>query len=280
MDYPNPDLLVDVGWLSEHLDDPDLVVVDCPWDENAFTRAHIPGAVVRPGHPYVKEQDEDGNPGIHVLGLEDFEALAAGLGIGDRKRVVLYDDWGNHFAARLWWALRYYGFENAALLDGGWQGWVELGRPVSVTTTEPAPAGAFEASPQPDRIVGIDELLAAHSRPAWQILDCRSDSEYDGSSTSNRRAGHIPGAVHLEWSRFLENGADPEAVRRFRSAEEIQALLDAAGVQRDTTVVTHCQAAVRGAHGAFVLELMGYRTPRLYDGSMAEWGNRDDTPLV
>ncbi len=279
MDYPNPDLLVDVDWLSDHREDPDLVLVDCPWDDNAFTRAHIPGAVVRPGHPYIKEQNEDGDPELHVLGPKGFEALAAELGIGDGKRIVLYDDWGNHFAARLWWVLRYYGFENAALLDGGWQGWVEAGKPVSVATTEPSPAPAFSASPQPHRIVATDELLAEHAGPAWQVLDCRSDSEYEGSSSSNRRAGHIPEAVHIEWSRFLENGGDHEAVRRFRSADEIQALLEAAGVERDATIVTHCQAAVRGAHGAFVLELMGYRPPRLYDGSMAEWANRDDTPL-
>ena len=108
----------------------------------------------------------------------------------------------------------------------------------------------------------------------------RSDDEYVGKDDrGNKRAGHIPDSIHLEWNKFLENSEDPEAVRRFRSAEEVGELLDDYRIDKNQTIVTLCQSGIRASLVAFALELLGYPTAKVYDGSMAEWANLDDTPL-
>ncbi len=280
MSYPNPDILASPKWLKDHLDDENLVIVDCPWAADAYTRAHIPGAVCRPEHCYLKTKDKDGNLSIFLQTPAEFEKLCSDLGIGSNSTVVAYDEWGSNFATRLWWMLRYYGHNDAKVLDGGWQGWVEAGYPVSYKKQQGSGDSDFKASANPGLLVELDELRSNLSNDTWQVLDVRSDDEYNGMAAhGNKRVGHIPGAIHLEWSRFSNNSKDAEAVRNMRSAEEIQNLLDEAGVDKQKTVATHCQAAVRATFGAFVLELMGYPPPKVYDGSMAEWANRDDTPL-
>lgn len=123
-----------------------------------------------------------------------------------------------------------------------------------------------------DFIISPKDLFAKKDDPNLVIVDCPWEQG------SYIRA-HIPGAVHLEWNRFLNNSTNPEAVRDFRPVDELKTLVDEAGITRDCTVVTHCQAVVRGTMGVFVLEMLGYPRVRLYDGSMAEWANLDDTPL-
>jgi thiosulfate/3-mercaptopyruvate sulfurtransferase len=204
------------------------------------------------------------------------------LGIGRGTSVVLYDDRGSAFATRLWWMLRYYGHKNAKVLNGGWQGWVSSGFPVSLKTSKPSDRAIepFLPSAHPDRLATAEDIKDHYNAQDWRILDVRSDDEYVGKvARGNKRAGHIPDSIHLEWNRFLENSQDTEAVRRFRSAEEIRELLEKARINKNQTVVTLCQSGIRASLGAFALELVGYPVIKLYDGSMAEWANLDDTPL-
>ncbi len=281
MGYVKADMLVSPKWLNQHLDDPDLVIVDCPWEYYSYTRAHIPGAVCRPGYPYIKTLDDNGGQTVYLATEPEFSKLLVDLGIGADSTVVVYDDWGSIFATRLWWMLKYYGFKNVKVLDGGWQNWVSSGFPVSSTSSKPKEiTKRVELQANPEIMVTMDELLQKYDDPAWQVLDVRSDDEYEGRAAhGNKRMGHVPGALHLEWSQLLENSSDGEAVRTFKSAEEIDVLLKGAGVNGSKNVVTHCQAAVRATLTAFALELMGYNPAKVYYGSMAEWANRDDTPL-
>ncbi len=281
MSNVNPDHLVSPAWLKENMDNPDLLIIDCPWDGGSYTRAHIPGAVRRPGHPYVKAKDSKDKLSKILPGTVEFKEFAMEMGIGSESKVVLYDDWGSIFATRLWWVLRYYGHDNAKVLNGGWQGWVAAGFPVSCKTSRPSTiVKTFEPRPHPERIATLEELKENFNNADWQVLDVRSEDEFNGRAAhGNKRVGHIPGAVHLEWNRLLENSKDPEAVRSFRSAKEIKTILDRAGVSDRSIVITHCQAAVRAALVAFTLELLGYPIPKVYDGSMAEWANLDNTPL-
>ena len=280
MTYPNPDILVSPKWLIEHKDDQNLVIVDCPWAADAYTKAHIPGAVCRPEHCYIKTKDKDGNLSIFLQTPAEFEKLCSDLGIGSNSMVVAYDEWGSNFATRLWWMLRYYGHNDAKVLDGGWQGWVDAGYPVSYKKAVASGDTNFKATANPELLVELGELRENYSNENWQILDVRTDDEYNGKAAhGNKRVGHVPGAIHLEWNRFVNNSKDPEGVRNMRSSEEIQNLLDEAGVDKQKTVATHCQAAVRATFGAFVLDLIGYPSAKVYDGSIAEWANLDDTPL-
>lgn len=281
MGYANPDILVCPEWVSENSGDQDMVVVDCPWDYYSYTRAHIPGALCRPGHSYVKALDGDGSKTVLVAGEDEVQKLLHNLGIGEDSTVVLYDDWGSIFATRLWWVLKYYGFENAKVLDGGWQSWVDAGLPISYESVQAKEVqNPLRLIPNQDMLITADELLQKYKESGCQVLDVRSEDEYYGRADhGNKRVGHIPGATNTEWSLVLENSQDSEGVRKFRAAEDLEALLSNAGVDRGNEIVTHCQAAVRATLMAFALELVGYPRVRVYDGSMAEWANREDTPL-
>lgn len=270
--------LTNVEWLSQNLETANLAVVDCHWDANAYLRAHIPRAIMRPGHAYIKSEDSDGSPEKFLPSPEQFTALMSAMGVGSDSTVVCYDEWENHFATRLWWLLRYYGHENVRILNGGWQAWVEKNLPVATGPSKPGQGMGFEARVQPAMRVALDELLANYQNPQWQVIDVRSDEEYDGrESAGNARVGHIPGAVHLEWNRMLR--PEDNTVRRLHGLEEMQSLLEAAGVSRDKTIVTHCQSGVRATFMAYCLALLGYPEVKVYDGSMGEWANLDHTPL-
>ena len=272
--------LTDVKWLSENLDSQDVVIVDCHWDSNAYLRAHIPGAIMRPGHPYIKTEDDTGNPGKHLPDADQFRNLMKTMGIDSNSTVVCYDEWHNHFATRLWWLLRYYGHDRVMILNGGWQAWVEAALPVSTLTHDPRPVGTFDININEHRLMGINDLLKNYQNDEWQIIDVRSDGEYDGSDNTagNKRTGHIPGACHLEWNRMLKS--NDNGVHFMRSLEEMRQLLGDAGVSPAKRTVVHCQSGVRATFMAYCLELLEYPDVKVYDGSMVEWANIEDTPLV
>ncbi|MGD9935689.1 MAG: sulfurtransferase [Dehalococcoidia bacterium] len=275
MEYANPELLAETDWLAAHLDDPNLVIIDCATVE-AYRRAHIPGAVQLPVHYYIKEDGAEGSDhGTFVMPPAQFETLMAGLGVSNDTLVVTYDDNNALVASRLWWVLKYYGHDNVKVLNGGWHRWLTEERRVTFHAARP-PAATFKARPRPELIADADYLKQKHSDPGVSVMDCRTDGEWTGSnSRGNKRVGRVPGSRHLEWVRFVNR----DDSRKFLSADECQALLNEAGITRDNATITYCQGGIRAAHGAFVLELLGYKDVRVYDGSMRDWANRDDTPL-
>lgn len=283
--YPRADLLAEPDWLWDHRDDPSVRLVDCA-RLDAYQRAHIPGAVsvdqgparktfalgsTQPG--WLKEPD-----GVHVLAPESFAELMGLLGVTDETTVVAYDMMGSMWATRLWWALRYYGHARAKVLNGGWHRWTAEGWPVAFAETKVERA-AFTPRVSAGAACALGELFERLDDPALRVLDVRSNAEFTGEGPQtfgNARAGHIPGAVHLDWAECMTR----DVRRVFKSAGELDTLLRSRGLSPEQEIVAHCQAGIRGAHGAFVLTLMGYDRARVYDASMKEWANRDDTPLV
>ena len=276
MDYAHPELLVEPEWVQEHASDANVRIIDCATLE-AYRRAHIPGAVQLPVHFYIKEDDTSGSDhGTFVTPPAAFEKLMSQLGVSKDTTVVTYDDNNALVASRLWWVLKYYGHSNAKVLNGGWHRWLTENRPVTFHATKTAP-GDFKAAPQQQLYASAEDLIAEHANPACNVLDARTDGEWAGTNDrGNRRVGRVPNAKHLEWLRFVSK----DDSRRFLPAGEIQALLDGAGIDRENATITYCQGGIRAAHAAFTLELMGYENVRVYDGSMRDWANRDDTPLV
>lgn len=275
MPYAHPELLVEPDWLAAHSDDPDVRIIDCAALE-AYRRAHIPGAVQLPVHFYIKDDDPAGSDhGTLVMRPDKFEALMSKLGVGPETTVVTYDDNNALVATRLWWVLQYYGHSNAKVLNGGWHRWLTEGRPVTFHATRPAPT-EFHAKPNQDLYATVDDLKATYADPSCQVLDVRTDGEWEGANDrGNKRSGRVPNAKHLEWLRFVH----PDDTRKFLSPEESEALLQQAGITRDRPTITYCQGGIRAAHAAFVMTMLGYENVRVYDGSMREWANRDDTPL-
>jgi thiosulfate/3-mercaptopyruvate sulfurtransferase len=269
-DYARADLLVDTAWLQQHLDDPNLRIVDCD-SRDAYRRVHIPHSVCPADNFFKDPQDRR-----FIMGPEQFAATMAELGIGDDTEVVTYDA-GGTTAGRLWWCLNYYGHSRVRVLNGGWNQWLAEGRPITMAETKVSASQPFTPQANESMKVSAEDVMERLEKPGVVILDVRSDAEWNGSNTrGNKRQGHMPGAVHLEWT----NNLTPDDLRRYKSADDLRAMFEAAGVTPDKEVVTVCQGGIRAAQAAFTLTLLGYERVRNYDGSFSDWGNRDDTPIV
>lgn len=278
--YTNPAIIADTRWLAEHLRDPRVVVVDC--DElPAYQRVHIEGAVTLRSHHYLKEKgDSASGPGIgvHVMPPEEFEEEMGRIGVSNDKTVVTYDSFGGLYAARLWWVLDYYGHSDCKVLNGGFRSWFLEGRPVSLERPRIEPAKFEVRATRHDICATRAEVNSAIGRNDTVIWDVRAHAEYTGEDPRvNKRAGHIPGAVNLEW---LELQEPPVRSGLLLPEEKIREKLEAIGVTPDKHVITHCQAGIRAAQAYFVLRLLGYPSAANYDGSWSDWGNRDDTQVV
>jgi thiosulfate/3-mercaptopyruvate sulfurtransferase len=227
--FARPELLATTEWLAERLDDPSIRIVDC--DEfAAYERLHIPGAVGLQVHHYLKDP---GNPN-HLMPPELFVQVMTEHGIGDEHTVVAYDGYGGRYAARLWWALDYYGHSGCRVLDGGFPKWQAEGRPL--TRVQPEVKSAhFTVSPGRDCLCDREDVETAVDRPGIVIWDVRSKEEHTGEDPrENRYGGHIPGAVHLEWLDLTTRGDVPELL----PAEEIRSRLAAVGITPEKEVLT------------------------------------------
>jgi thiosulfate/3-mercaptopyruvate sulfurtransferase len=199
------------------------------------------------------------------------------LGVGDDTTVIAYDSLNGTFATRLWWVLTYYGHPTVKVLNGGWQRWVDEHRPVTFRATVPPPT-VFTPRPNEAMRIRLDELRALHASPEVQVVNVLPPAWYAGTSNpfGNRRPGHIPGSANLPIEHFF---ADP-TVPTLKSAAELQDVITEAGLSREKDTIIHCQAGVRTTMGVFVMALLGWDRVRAYDASLAEWANRDDTPIA
>ncbi len=270
--YVDSSILVTADWLAEHIDDPNIAVVDVD-DPSEYAKGHIVGASNPPDN-YYKTSLEDRT---HIQGPEQFAATMSALGISDDSLVVAYDRTGGLYALRIMWALHYYRHTNVKMLDGGFQKWVAEGRP---TDNEPyaATASTLFTPREPDRSIfaDIEDVLAAVGADDTTLLDVRTDGEWDGSNKrGGKRGGRMPGAIHLEWVNFHTGGDVPV----LKTADEIRALLAARGVALDNEVITYCQGGIRAAHAYWVLKLVGVERVRNYDASWREWGNNEKVPI-
>jgi len=271
-EYARPELLAEPDWLWERRDDPDLRVIDCGSAE-AYKRAHIPGAAALLMDPWIKETEG----GVRVMPPGSFAEVMGSLGVSDGTIVVSYDDFNTTYATRLWWVLSFYGHTNARVLNGGWHRWLSEGRPATFhpTTIERA---RFTARPNEDVMCRLDYLKANVGNRGVQILNVLPAAHYRGEVNpfENKRVGHIPGSVNIPIEEFLT--ADDR--RMFKPATELETILERAGISGDREVIVHCQAGIRTTLGFFVLALLGWDRIRAYDAAMAQWANRDDTPLT
>jgi thiosulfate/3-mercaptopyruvate sulfurtransferase len=227
-DYAHPETLVDGEWLQAHLEDSNVRVVDCD-PQDAYRRVHIPGAV-NPNDNFLKNPDDR----RFIMTPEQFTAEMARLGIGDDTLVVSYDA-GGTTAGRFWWALNYYGHTNAKALQGGWNLWLKEGRPVTMAAPKIASATPFTPRVNESMYATAEQIMADLDDPNVIVLDVRSDGEWEGTNArGNKRAGHIPGAVHLEWTNNLT--ADDE--KRWKTADELREMYAACGITPDKQIVT------------------------------------------
>ncbi len=280
--------LVSTAWLAANLNHPQLRIVDMrgtvlpPTDPKPhylarhedYAAAHLPGAIYLDWTSDIVDLD-DPVP-AQVAPPAKIARVLGSHGIGDTSIVVAYDDWFSMFAGRLLWVLRYYGFEQVRILNGGMHKWQAEGRPL--TDTLPGyPTAVFTPRPQTHLRKTAAEILAGLGSERL-LIDARKETEFRGEESRAVRGGHIPGAVNLYYQSLLDPDqhtyVDPEALRACFAAAGIN--LDQLG---EREVVTYCNGGVSATPVAIALELAGGRRAALYDGSWNEWGNDEQKPL-
>ncbi|MBT8137954.1 MAG: sulfurtransferase [Gammaproteobacteria bacterium] len=278
---PAMDTLVSAEWLNQHLDDPDLVVLDSsvmiqPQDDGTmlslsgrdnYAAGHIPGA----GFADLKGElaDTDNPMDFVVPAPEQFAAAMAALGVGDDTRVVLYDNYNSIWASRVWWMLRWIGFDNAALLDGGLKAWTDAGYTLS-TEAALRPAGQLSINLRPALIVDRDQVLAAVGNNSVSLIDAMSEPHYLGQMSMYARPGHIPGAGNLPTTNLFDETG------RFRSADEMDMMIEG---DRNARTITYCGGGIAASANAFVLHRLGFTNVAVYTASLQEWAADPELPL-
>ncbi len=274
--------LVTTEWLSQHLDDPDLVVLDCnvrieqaedggfrPVSGRAqYESGHIPTAGF--ADLMIDLSDVDSPYKFAMPTPEQFSAAMGALGVGDDTRVVLYDATNSAWAARVWWMLRWVGFDRAALLDGGLGAWNAEGRPLS---TEPAHRQTLQLTPapRPELIADRDEVLAAIDNDEINIIDALPESHYRGGMSMYARPGHIPGATNTPSSSLLDESG------HYKSRDELAVML---GDDSDTRTITYCGGGIAASSDAFIMTRLGFTDIAVYTASLQEWAADNANPMV
>lgn len=258
-EYVRPEVLVDVDWVADHLDDPAVRIIDARADNGSilYRQGHIPGAV------FVDIWDELCCPS-DIMAAEPFAELMGEKGIADDTTVVIYDDEGGLWGARVWWALQYYGHEDARLLDGGIDAWKAEALPLETEAPVIVPA-AFTAEIRPEWYVAMNEVEAAIDDPAVSIVDALPAFSYS--------YGHIPSAVSLPAPELLDTTG------MVKGPEDLAAMLAEAGLEPAQRTITYCGGGYFGAFAAFVLHLMGFEDVAMYDGALEEWTSDPANPV-
>jgi thiosulfate/3-mercaptopyruvate sulfurtransferase len=264
-------LILHAADLARQLDAADVVIVDLS-SAAAFSRQHIPGAANVDAALVTSSRPP-------VMGLlppaEGFGRLLAAAGITPQSHVVAYDGENGLKASRFLWTLDVIGHARFSLLDGGLQAWISAQLPVESSAGPAAGAGVYPVSYRPEHQADRAYIQSHLGDPGVVILDVRTAAEFSGADKRAQRAGHIPGAVNVEWTRALIGGGD----MRLRPAEQLHALYTGAGITPDREIILHCQTHQRSSHSYIVLKSLGYNRLKGYPGSWSEWGNDPATPV-
>jgi thiosulfate/3-mercaptopyruvate sulfurtransferase len=275
MSYANPDALVTTDWLKANLSNPNVRVVEVDEDATVYDKDHIPGAIAWSWsddlhHPLRRD----------YLDQEGFSNLLSDAGVGPETTVVLYGGNNNWFAAYAYWLLKYRGFDNVKLLDGGRKKWNVDSLPLESEKPEITPTRfTIRGAERPQLRAFRDHVL--ETLGSTTLVDVRSPEEFSGEKIAPDHlpqeqpyvAGHIPGAKNIPWGKAAnEDGT-------FKSAEELRELYQGAGVDGGE-IIAYCRIGERSSHTWFVLtELLGHGDVKNYDGSWTEYGSLVNVPV-
>ena len=277
--YTRPEMLVSTDWVAEHINDPNVRVIESNEDPLLYSAGHIQNA-----GEIDWERDLNHPLRRDYVDKETFEKLLSSLGITKNTTVVFYGDKNNWWACYAFWVFQLYDHYNARVMDGGSIKWKKEGRPVTKEVPKFTPA--VYRAPQRDDVTNraFRDQVLVHVRRNGKLLDVRSPQEFSGErlhmpdypNEGALRSGHIPRAVNIPWLKTIN-----EADGTFKTGDELRAIyVDESHLQASDDVIVYCRIGERSSHTWFVLKyLLGFRKVRNYDGSWVEWGNLVDVPI-
>ncbi len=274
--------LVSADWLARHLCDPSLRVFDATVQvrrllllpivlggRRDWCREHIPGSgfadLLALGDPRASRYS------LTLPSAEWFAAGVGALGLGNEHRVILYDRRENMWASRLWWMLRYFGHDNAAVLDGGWAAWQAASQPGCRLPCAYEP-GTFTAHPRPALAVSKREVLDMIGNPRVCLVNALGRRQHRGEVNEYGRRGHIPGSRNVTAWEILDR-----ATGCYRPLPELREKVG--GILDAERVVTYCGAGAAAASLANVLVRLGHPNVAIYEGGLYEWCRDRSLPL-
>jgi len=284
--FVHPEYLVETDWLAQHLDDPDVMVFDCtthlipdpkityqvkPGRED-FEAGHIPGAQFVDMLRDVSDTSQ--NLRFMRQTPDQFTAAMRQFGVNSTTRVVTYSTANVWWATRLWFLLHEFGYDNAAVLNGGWQKWQREGRPVEIGPARARQAGNFTTGTVRDLMVGKDDVLNAVGNGAICTINALQPSQHAGAGgNSYGRPGRIAGSVNVPAAHLL----DPET-NTFLPADELRKRFEAVGAM-DRQVINYCGGGIAASADALALIMLGHNDVKLYDASLSEWAKDASLPM-
>ena len=281
MAIDDPKILVSTAWLTAHLKDPDLRILDATWflpndprDPRAeYEAAHIPGARFFD----IDDVSDNRSDLPHMVPpVEKFMSRMRALGVGDGHQVVVYDAEGLFSAARVWWLFKLMGQDNIAVLDGGLPKWIADGHP-----TEDMPPiirdRHMTVRRQNHMVKDVTQVSSASKLGDYEILDARAPGRFRGDAPEPReglRAGHIPNSKNVHYEALLNDD------RTMKAPDALRAVFDTAGADLEKPVITSCGSGVTAAIINLALTRIGKSDHALYDGSWTEWGAFPTLPVA
>jgi thiosulfate/3-mercaptopyruvate sulfurtransferase len=276
--YAHPEMLVSTSWLAEHLNDPNLRIIESDEDVLLYDMGHIPNAQKIDWHADLNDPVQR-----DYIAREKFQDLLRKKGIDEKTSVIFYGDKNNWWATYAFWVFKLFGFDNARVLDGGRTKWEQEGRPMVTDVPSFKPTSYTAPERDDSRIRAFKEQTLKHMESKKPMVDVRSPAEFSGEKTHMAeypqegvlRGGHIPGAKSVPWAK----AANPDGT--FKTADELRTIYEREqGLKPTDDVVTYCRIGERSSHTWFVLTyLLGYDKVRNYDGSWTEWGNSVRVPI-
>ena len=275
--YARPESIVETEWVYEHLDHPNVRLVEVDVDTNVFDHGHISGAV---GWNWQSQLQQ----GMvrDLIDKEGMQKLLSDSGISNSTTVILYGDNNNWFACWAFWQLKYYGHQDVRIMNGGRIKWELEGKPFVETKTEVDAVPYSAKDPDESLRAYRDQILKALSESVISLVDVRSPDEYTGllfapenvPQEGSQRAGHIPGAKNIPWAQATDSDGT------FKTYAELLQLYKDNGITGEGNTVTYCRIGERSSHTWFVLtQLLGYSNVSNYDGSWTEWGSIVGAPI-
>lgn len=285
--YRNPQAIVSTAWLESHLSDPPLRVFDCTVYLQYETGTGRPYKVVSgradydaghiPGSAFIDFQEElSDNTSPYNFTLPAWDTLAAAFGrcgIGEGMRVILYSRANMQWATRVWWMLRSISFDNAAILDGGWDKWQQEGRPTA-TTAHRYPPARLAARPRPALFVGKDAVRAAIGDAGACTINALAPDLHSGANPRYGRPGRVPGSVNVPVRALL----DPATLTIAAPEVAAKAFADV-GADPSQRIIVYCGGGIAATLDAFLLHQLGYENVTVYDNSMSEWAKDARLPI-